>query len=255
MKKNITVEYRNLAEFLRAAEKCQQNRWSECTERNLWEAFIGVPNYAELLKRREGFAEGVASLKALPEFEELVSQGHVKRVWSDIDGDTWDQERFLDERKFLLRRVKTGGIKKGKMITLAVNVTESCKVSHAAMLWKSYAAVKVADDLEARGNRVKIVFVIAAQKVSDTVDQLYISTVLKDFHEPINLSLLASWLSPWFFRFWGFAVMKSLVPDIRSSYGCPDTLRDFGDNTIKIDEGACLNEFGAKNWIRKQQAA
>lgn len=217
-------------------------------------AFNGA-SIAEIKERAHGWPGGLAALASLPGWNTPPQKGQWKKKWNDDDGDTWDQERYLDERPFLSKRIRTaGGTRKTRNMDLIVNPWENCKTGPEEMLWKAYAGVKIADELENAGIRCRILSRGVCNGPSRTVETYTQTVTLKDYADPLNASLLVSWLAPWSLRYWTFKAFVKYIPGLNSSYGSTGPIGQT-PGALTIDKGDCLSEKTAKDWIKKAQQA
>lgn len=210
--------------------------------------------YEDALKTRYAYKDGVNSIHKMQGIEIALKASEYKKVWSDYDGDAFDVERYRNEQPFLSRRVKTIGAKNRGMFRVYINIAESCVVSYENMLWKTWTACRICDELENQGHRVEIVVCGEEHDQHYNYKISFTEIVVKRFSDPFNVALLASVCSPWFFRIWLFIVWN-FYKKAYSNLGYPHQIAEYynveNDKTaILIDNGDCLSEESANNFIR-----
>lgn len=257
--KLISFKFFSLADFYQSvSEKIGSTAISkirlEDLKQGLLSRFCGA-NYSQIIERQYSWPEGVKMLNSLTSVELPITK-QCKKVWSDDDGDEMDMERFYNDMPFLQKRIKTLGTRsRGNNIQkILINLTEYAGVKAENMLWKTYTAVKLCDELESRGTRCEVIAFETAKNVDHLKRFDTIEIPIKQAHEPLNTSLLCAVLSPWFLRHWIFQLEYSCIENVCSGLGQPRqlTVADVPDleNCIVIDSGMALTKTDANNFLK-----
>jgi len=210
--------------------------------------------YEEAVERRYSHKEGLEKIREMAGLEAIMHASQYVKHWSDYDGDTFDIERYQNEQPFLCQRRKVIGSKNRGMFRVIVSIAEPWMVDYDNMLWKTYAACRICDELESQGHRVEILAVSYSRDQHYRYEYTLTEIHIKRFEESMNLAMLCTSLSPWTFRVWMFMVWSHY----RKSYsdlGSPCLVEGYynlgGQKTaIIIDKGDCLSEESANNFIR-----
>lgn len=209
----LNFKFHSLNEFYLACHKCastgDRRRHKEFLEQREEEDFIGLSR-KKILSSKFAYKEGLEELKKISDINSLNAGGTAyKKKWDEFDGEDMSMERLYEGDPSLIQKKRIGGGKKtGKFITLKIVISVNCGVSTEQMLWKTYTAAKIADMIEKKGMRLKIIVISNSENVgifdNKRVSLCNISVTLKDFSQPFNLPLLITCVSPWFFRHWVF---------------------------------------------------
>lgn len=254
-KEEIQLEYKfdSVFEFYNSAVQLEDTGNKELFEKHMERNnpdFIGLPK-EKILNSKFSYKEGLQELRNISDIDNLALGGSsFKTKWSDFDGDDMDMERLMEGSPFLLMKRRQFGTKKGgKFVTLKVVVSENCFVEAEEMLWKTYTAAKVSDKLEKEGYRLKIIAVVNTTDVG-TFKGKYVSgykveVTLKEFSSPLNLPLLITCISPWFFRRWVF-LFKTAKVNCRSTLGRSIPISENSTKEILIiNNQECLSKEGS----------
>jgi hypothetical protein len=223
------------------------------------ESFRGLSN-KKILEYKHGYPEGVEALSLLPELN--IKKGGVKYAhkWDDNDGDDMSLERYYDGMACMRKRYKTtGDNQQGRFVEIKVKIDENCDVNYKKMLWKTYTACRIIDQLEDQGIRVKVTICMRSDIYWSGIDVAVLDIVVKDFNQPLNISLLANVCSPWFFRYWVFMYIAKTKPLTGTGYGTANAFATSGwsgdeitdrKDLIQIDTGQCLSGDSAEEFIK-----
>lgn len=181
---------------------------------------------------------------------ELGGSG-AKYKYDELDGDDMNFERLIDGFPALRKRIKTKGLRNGRIITLYINIAENCNVSATDMRTKADTAVKLTDMLEERGYRVNIIILTYIEYNSSyykgqTMKKSLIKIEAKKPEEALNKGLIYTAISPWIFRYHFFKhyVAKSQPQESlgRSLPIRPTKLITESLSSILIDSQECLSK-------------
>lgn len=227
--------------------------------------FIGVRNLEEIEERAYSWEKGVEEI----ELNTTMPTGRTKMVYSHDDGDSMNYERYRDDPDlpFMIKRVNdpdnTGS---GKYCDIILNICESCNVKAYQMLNKTRAAMSIVDSLESQDIRCKIILYCGEVDMTKKGDhRTAIKITVKDYESPLNIGLLATVFSPWFFRYHIFHWQQKHFPEALSNhFGKPRSYRMFKnsidemdknftppDYELIIDKGECLDQYGIDQKIKE----
>jgi hypothetical protein len=216
--------------------------------------------YDEAVEGKYLETSGLDKIMELPEFSGQAESGRVVvRKWDDQDGDEMDVERMRDGIPCIRKRVSVAGPRRGsRCVTVYVNLSEHWYTTYYEMLWKTFAACRLVDQLEARGQRVRVVAVKHTTKAYTNGDGVLFKVTIKEDGEPLNIGLLCAALSPWMFRVWMFATVHQIRREndfvITGNMGFPASFKmDGGESACLIDTGECLNRESAERWLRSSE--
>lgn len=252
----ISFKFGSLADFYKSvSEKIGSTRLSrehesECKSGE-HTSFCGA-NYSETIQRKHSWPEGVSMLKQLASMEKTITK-EWKKVWSEDDGDEMDMERYYNDMPFLQKRIKVLGnrSRNNSIQKILVNPTENANISAKDMLWKTFTAVKVADELESKGTRCEIILKYFSSNIDKRDRNVTFEIPIKEAGEPVNLSLLCTVFSPWFFRYWIFHLFFSHIEGVRGSLGMARKIpTEETENCIVIDSGTALSKEAANNFLK-----
>jgi hypothetical protein len=266
-KQFVYDSFDNLEEFYTAADgqsKYTSSMLTWLTERAEGDRphFTGLCT-GDILKYKYGYPEGVEKLRSLPELN--IRKGGVKYAhrWHEDDGDDMDMERYYDGSACMRKRYKTtGASQQGRFVEIKVKLDVHGGVTYEGMLWKAYAACRIIDQLEASGVRVKVTvcdystFLCVEGTVYGSLD-----VTVKQFNQPLNISLLANVCSPWFYRYWMFRYDFKTFNVDDEGIGRSMTFAEFddargkktevsGQDLILIDSLQCLTSSSAETFIK-----
>jgi hypothetical protein len=214
-------------------------------------SFFGA-THSKILERKFNWPEGVEMLKNLSDMERVITKQWSK-TWSLDDGDEMDMERYFNDMAFLHKRIKVLGARarSNAIQKIMINVCENAYVDAEKMLWKTYAVVKLADQLESQGVRCEIVLFESSREIDKHNRNLLIEIPLKQLNEPINISLLCTVLSPWFLRYWLFQFEHMYIDNVDDGLGYSRKLDpELTENCIVIDSGTALSKEAANNFLK-----
>lgn len=254
--KLISFKFFSLADFYKSvSEKMGTTYYSKQHESGSYTRQYAKFNGAtrkEIMERKHSWPEGVSKLKELVDMEKVITKQWVK-IWSDDDGDEMDLERYYNDMPFLQKRIKALGTRsRGNNVQkILINVWENCNITAEKMLWKTYTAVKIADELESQGTRCEILLVGAGENIDKRERKIDFEILIKDASEPINTGLLCAVFSPWFFRYWIFHLLYSHIENVTSYLGNAARFpKDKAENCIVIDSGTALSRDSANNFLK-----
>jgi hypothetical protein len=205
-----------------------------------------------------GYAKGVDELVKLTGIETITGGSKFVYKWDEYDGDDMSMERYYEGMPSMRKRYRTSGNNTGRFVDIYVNICENAGTNYEDMLWKTYASVKIIDELESMGIRTSL---YAATKSNNSgvikheggtrqVKSEYVEVKVKDYNSPVNLGLFCSVLSPWFFRYWFFAHTMAKY-SAYDSLGSADKIGKKGEQgSIYIDNRECLSQKSAEEKIK-----
>lgn len=217
---------------------------------NIELAYFGA-RHKEILARKFCWPEGVHTLSELSSLEKIITKSWSKK-WCDDDGDEMDVERFYNDMPFLQKRVKAIGVRSrnNTVQKIVINLAESSDVTAKEMLWKTYAATKLVDNLESLGTRCEVIVKSYSGNVDSKRRYCLTEIPIKNPEDPINVSLLCTTLSPWFFRYWILNLRACFIEGCLPSLGNSAKLPAEDPGCIIIDNGACLSKDQANNFLK-----
>lgn len=214
--------------------------------------FFGLP-LQEILNSKYSYTKNLDDIKDLEEDLEPPSNSKFKHVWNDLDGDEMSMERALEQQPFLKKKLRTDGNSSGRFVTLHINIGENCGVNYKDMLNKTNTAISIIDYLESRQYRVKVLVESLTLHIgkykNQHVKETMLTVPIKEYEEPVVKSLLATVLSPWFFRYW---ILRLYAAKLYTTDGIGHggNLKYNDDKTnIYINSGECLTEKSSKQKI------
>jgi hypothetical protein len=215
----------------------------------------------ELEARRYSWTEGIQQMNALTKFNATPAaySRPVKR-WNDYDGDELDIERLWNGQDPLSKRVKVaGGRGRGRQRTIYICAGENWTINAKDMLWKSFAAGRLCDDLEAAGERIEIYTCFYAREMferpKDGKEDFWLMCKVKSANEPLNIGAVLTATAPWSLRVWMLAAADA-HGKTTYSYGFPRPVRQAisEPQAIVIDTSEVLSEAAANDWIKRNSA-
>jgi hypothetical protein len=217
--------------------------------------FIGVRGKDDLMKKKWSWPEAVDRIKRMAGFENLAKGKTWTTKWSWEDGQFGDGLRLMDGRKFLGSKVKVMGQNRPDCIQIHINISEAHFVSPASMNYKTYAAIKIVDEIESMGIRTEI-WTVA------TISNLYINedggpysfrVKVKSAEDSVSLSYLATVMSSWMLRYWFFYYwMLQGKCHIGLGRVIPYDRTGLAPGTLVIDNGQALDQNAADVCIKEQ---
>lgn len=208
------------------------------------ENFRGADNKT-IHKRKYGWPDGVKKILSFPEIDAHPKNIGLKNHWNYYDGFTMDMDRFYDGRPFMCTRKKVIGDKmNAKTMDMYVSIAESMGVKYENLLCRGLAALKIIDALEANGIQVRVCAYIATTRTfyyrkKGIYKGTYLECTIKKYDDPLNLSLLATVLTPWFFRYWIFILLDN-EQFVRPTLGSPAPFPYPVDQKIVLQSEECL---------------
>lgn len=215
--------------------------------------FMGATVH-DIHARRWGWAEAVKMLEALPEWKAPPAPGgRWVKTWNDYDGDELDPERLYAGAPCLARRVKQTGQRIKGVARVYVNVCENADIKADKMLWKTYAAARLVDSMEAAGQRCEIYAAFASiGTYKEERRDGWICTKIKSSEEPLNVALCLNVFSPWMLRYWYFAIINK-TGKAYSHKGSANSINGRSETAgaYIIDTGECLSKDAAARFIEQ----
>jgi hypothetical protein len=238
-----TYKFQSLTAFYAATERSTEHRPS---------SWIGATP-EEIEARRYSWPEAVKQLDQLPELHQ--QHAHTKRAkrWTETDGDDMSPERYADSRPFMRQRYRAATAAKtgGRVQKIRINVAESESVSAAAMLWKTYAAARLVDQLESNGTRTEILIVCSTRRAFTRGDADYLLEItIKRPEQPLNVAAIATAASPWMLRR-HILDHNTTQTDATGTGGSPRAMPT-DPAALDIETGDCLSKAAAEAWIKNQ---
>ena len=169
-------------------------------------------------------------------------------------------ERLYEHLPAMKKRVNVTGDKFGNFISLYFNNTVNCSVGSEEILNKTKTAAMLVKFFESLNKRVEIISYSKAQRPgtykNEPIKYVLIETTVKKFTDPLNISLVNTCLSSWYFRYWTLAFFNTKF-HTWDGYGSPTNLtnedlkKHKGNKVIKIDAYDCLTKEKADAFVRK----
>lgn len=252
---NLEFKYDSITEFYKSCDKCTQygnkSYYDDLCKEDSPD-FRGLSN-DEILKSKYSYNKGIELLDKVF-LNSSIGGSSREYKYDEFDGDDLNYDRLIDGFPAMRKRVRKEGIGVGKFIDIYVNICELCNVTYEELLNKAYTAIKLIDFLESSGFRVAV---YSCDYTSDCYGSykgenniLYILEVcLKKYEDSLNLGLILTGISPWFFRCHMF---KHQCAHYNTSRGLGQSVkctRKPDKNTIIIDNGECLNKKSADQKI------
>lgn len=262
-KNGLLFRFENLREFHRAVQHAIDNksdsktygRVAELIRRYEREKSFSGCYLNEAIERKYAYKGGLDKIMKMQGIEVQLKAAEYRKAWSEYDGDDMDMDRMYSEQPFLSRRVKVIGARNRGMFKIYINVAEPWMENYENMMWKTWAACRICDELENQGHRVEIMLCALCEACHPGYRYTLAEIVLKRFEEPFNIALLSTACSPWYFRIWLF-ILWSFYRRSNSHLGHPVqaarhyNVDDENKTAIIIDRGDCLSEERANNFIR-----
>ena len=254
--KLVSFSFFSLTDFYNKVDNRTDNNHSkyniELCSNNKHVDFFGA-SYQEIMQRKYAWSEGVSKLKELTDMDRVITKQWAKK-WCEDDGDEMDMERYYNGMPFLQKRVQVLGTKSrnNRIQKIMINLCEDAGITANQMLWKTYTAVKIVDELESQGIRCEIVLFEASKNIDSSGRGLLIELPVKQASEPINTSLLCSILSPWFLRYWLFLFEYTYIKNVHPGLGKARKLNpsESDENCIIIDSGTALSKRAANDFLK-----
>jgi hypothetical protein len=249
--------YENLSSFFTDIKDYHNNPDFPRHEHQNNRSFCGLP-LSEINQYKFSYPFGVEKLRQM---EDVKFEKEVKvRYFDSFDGYDININRMLDGLDFLVNTRKVR--KLPKAIDIVVNVAENAYVNYEAMLHKTYAALKITDQLETAGVRVAVWVAFSSENSGRNTEKgrwedAYVEVCVKQYADPVNLGALCTTISPWFMRHWILLWLTSRWPITASGMGQaaaipPDMKRP---GTITIESGNCLSQNSANVFINQLKIA
>lgn len=220
-------------------------------------SFTGL-SLSDIQKFRYSYPFGVEKLRQMQDvkFEKPVKV----RYYDSFDGYDIDIDRMQEGMDFLVNTRKVR--KLPKAIDIVVNVAENCYIGYESMLHKTYAALKITDQLETAGVRVAVWVAFSSEDSGRNTEKnrwedAYVEICVKQYADPVNLGALCTTISPWFMRHWILLWLTSRWPITAAGMGqavaIPANMKRPG--TITIESGECLSANSANQFINQLKVA
>jgi hypothetical protein len=253
----IKHNYDSWGDFVHAAatpepDLVEQHKHHEADNAQLTADWLGCERAEAWTRANNGWQEGAARIAALPECKiDAARNAKTARVWDYEQGDDGDYERYLMELPFMIRRKKQTGGTGGRIVRVRVHAGENSHVDAEQMLWKTYAALRLIDDLESAGYRCEVTEEMAAQKITRNNDY-HCAITVKRADDPVNLPILATAFSPWTLRVLMFSHCSGHIKKCESTYGSSKPLPESDEpgRVIVINKGDCLSKNAAENFLK-----
>jgi hypothetical protein len=184
------------------------------------------------------------------------------RRWSEDNGDSVDFDRLRSGQEYWATTTKaerTGP--RNVQIHVGAGATQS--YSGKEIFWRGAAAITLAEWLESAGYRVKIVGFNYSENLyfdeKGTFSAGLQITTLKDYQDPLNVSLLANSLSGWCYRSTWFGAKSLGKLNYNSTLGStikmqdrPQVEAEYFPNSLRCDGFYDAKE--AKKWLQEMAA-
>jgi len=263
---NLKLIYRvsSISEFYRLASVCTPTGHAREHTRYLrgdvsdW-FWLGVKNFPDLLSKKFTYKKGIVEIEK--ESQKMV-QGYRKHIykWDELDGDDLSMERLYEQLPALRKRISVTGDKFGNFISLYFNVGNNCGIQSGEMLSKTKTAIKLIKFFESLNKRVEVVIYSNDLRPgtynNEGIHSILLEVVAKKFSEPLNIGLLNTTLTPWFFRYWVFMFWHSrchLEPGYGHSVDVnPEDIKSKRKNkAIILNAQDALDEYSSNEFIEK----
>lgn len=210
---------------------------------------------ATILNSKYCYKSGIDAIKNI-ELTSNIGGSAIKYKYDETDGDDMNYDRMLDGFPAMLKRVRKKGYGTGKFVDIYINISENCNIDYSKMINKAHAAIQLIDFLEKNGFRVAVYSCDYTNDPSGTYKgqtgvQYSLEVCLKKHEDSLNLGLILTGVSPWFFRYHMFKhQIASYNPSVDLGQSIPCNKKEDGYNII-IDKGECLSEESAKSKIEQ----
>lgn len=260
MGKNYRFEFNDLEDFYTECEIPDEKHPESATKRlkdHLEEDSAGFrgKSLKDIHDIKYGYVEGVDLLDEIDQVFPGYGASKFTFKWDDLDGDDMSMERAYEGMPFLKQRRRMVGNNSGKFVTIDVVISENAFVDFREILNKTLTAVSIANRLESLGYRIAVNCISYSYGVGylreTKVDYLTISVPVKRFEDPVNLPLMITAISPWFFRYWIFAFKMA---KFKCTYGLGQSRILEKEDTrecIVINNGECLTKQSSMHKIKK----
>ena len=228
------------------------------------EKFKGLTNQ-QIDETKWGYANGITEMEKLGAGLEFVNGGSkFTYKWDEYDGDDMSMERYYEGMPSMRKRFRTAGDNTGRFVDIYVNIVENANVNYKKMLWKTYAVMKIIDELESMGIRTSLSLAMNSEDSGTythdgrmlSIETQYIEVKVKEYDDPANLGLFCSVMSPWFFRHW---VFQHFASKYKARWGLGRARGLDKDGLLKdkfyIDTGECLSKESAEEKIKSVSEA
>lgn len=250
---NLHFEFDSLNDFYREALTIDHKRGDPQKHREFYtddssEDFRGENN-GTILDSKFIYRKAIGSLPDINEDLYLGTKRHVYK-WSETDGDDMSMTRAYEQLPFMKQRDNTKGSKKGKFITIHVNIAVNWMVNAENLKYKARSVLALVDYFESQGYRVQVLLEDhtgnAGHYEGKRIDEFYLKIPVKNFNETLSSAVLFATIVPWMLRFWIFLFQSAKYKPnggmgYAKSFRQADTLSD-----IYIDSEDCLNENSFK---------
>jgi hypothetical protein len=198
------------------------------------------------------YPEGIEKIEKLPGMTGHTTQAATIRTWHPDDGDDGDYERYLMELPHMIRRKKVLRQGQRAVCRVIVSLCESARIDPQDLLYKTYAASRIVDQLEAQGQRCEVIaYDYHTDCEQKTREPYKVQVTLKRADDPLNIGLIATALSPWFLRHWCFSHIFGIMnADYGLGWAAGVQPGDYEEGDILINKGECLSQYAAEEKIR-----
>jgi len=260
----LTYRFQSVLEFYRmamhvtATGQTHKHDKSQTDRDHGWN-WYGVKSKEDLMSKKFAWKEKVQEIER--DSMRMV-HGYKKRIYKydELDGDDINMERLYEQLPAMKKRIHVSGDKFGNFISLYFNNGVDCGVTAERMLNKTMAAAKLVRFFESLNKRVEVIVYSKAgspgRYKGERIDYLLTETVVKRFTDPLNVALINTTLSPWFFRYWTLLFFDTRI-HTSMGYGYPanlteeDLKKHKGNRVIKIDAYDCLSEESSNEFIKQ----
>lgn len=234
-------------------ERADRRRfYDHMTFDSLTDHWVGL-SLDNIKKYKYGYTPGINKLEEMKEDLHIVGASSFQTKWDTLDGEEMSMDRFYDERPFLSKRVRKHGFLNGKFIKIYVNIDEHCGISYEEMLNKTYTVVSIIDYLESMGYRTEVFAICQSLDLGtrdgNYISETYIEVPIKQMDAILNISLLLTTLSPWFFRYWCLLLYLANAKTFEGM-GRPARIPQSSKiGELRIGTEQCLDEESSQTFI------
>lgn len=208
--------------------------------------WIGL-SLKEIMENKYSYPIGIEKLSHFKDIE--IEKDINVKYWNQFDGYDIDIDRMMNNLDFLVDSHKKRLLPKS--MDIYINIAEGYTVDYEHMLCKTYAAIKIIDRLETLGVRCAVYACaggITHCHTKSNAQDFYIEVCVKNYSDALNLGVLCTAISPWFFRHWIIMFIHGRYRDLKD--GTAYCKRIPSENKgIIIETGKCLNKYEANSFI------
>lgn len=247
----ITVEYKNLEQFIADISTKDYPRNSSESENEKWSGSESVETAIE--EAREGLNLGEVDL-GIVRNEQL--HDYINRATYSVAGGTVDIGKFLTGEPECMIDFQTEDAM--RFVTLNADICEHCGIGSAIFKRKSIAIACLVDELENNGFRVKLNVccnIDFSSRSGGRLKRLIGMVTVKDYQQKLSIAQITGCVSQGFFRRLMFCFIEKYTPfDPDPGYGRPgDDYKDIEGVILKNTENGMPlnNEADIKKYVEK----